>query len=72
MTNAVRTTDGRCIDITELVVRLSAYYDLEGIDDWLASPQKLLGNRSPDSLIAEGRMTEVTQLIDQLDAGAYL
>lgn len=39
---------------------------------WLTSPQPLLGDMTPQALLAAGRKAELLNVIRALDDGAYL
>lgn len=61
-----------CIDTTDIVQELLKLYTLDEVDEWLNTPQELLGGRAPEGLIAEGRSDEVRALIRRINDGAYL
>lgn len=52
--------------------RLATVYKPQGAALWLDSPHRLLGGRSAWSLIQEGNIEPVEQLIDQLESGAFV
>ncbi|MEM6934572.1 MAG: antitoxin Xre/MbcA/ParS toxin-binding domain-containing protein [Pseudomonadota bacterium] len=61
-----------CVDMTDIVERLSAYYTPEEIDDWLNKPHPQLGGETAQAVIARGEKQLVHQIIDRLDADGYL
>jgi hypothetical protein len=56
-------------EIGELLEEL--YPDGAG-DEWLDSPQKLLGGRTPGELLGQDRAEDVLRLLRQISDGAYL
>ena len=59
-------------DLHYVVMRLSEYYNAEEIRAWLyARHPQLSGERAID-LIHQDRSVEVLQILDRLDADAYL
>ena len=52
--------------------RLMGFYTEKEAAAWLCSPQKLLDNRMPLSLIVEGRGDDVLAVIGQLEDGVYV
>ena len=52
--------------------RLSEYYEPEEIRLWLKLPHPQLNGSSPNDKIKEGKANEVIEIIDRLDADAYI
>ena len=52
--------------------RLSDFYTSEEVRLWLHSAHPLLGGERAIDLINQGRTSEVLEVIEQLDSGAYL
>lgn len=61
-----------CTDITDIVDRLSAFYTLDEIDEWLCAPHPQLGGETASAVIARGEKDQVHKVIDRLEADAYL
>lgn len=63
-----------CIsDTLDLVERLAEYYETpEEVAKWFRSPQPLLENLTPETLIAQGRAADLNRVWDSLDAGAFI
>ena len=59
-------------DLRYVVDLLSDYYTPDEIRLWLHVNQPLLGNERAIDLIINNRTDEILQLIERLDAGAYL
>lgn len=62
---AVCQTHMVCVGLAEL-------YTDEELQRWWHTPQRLLGWKSPSSLIFDGRGDEVLRLVNQMREGAYL
>lgn len=58
--------------LSPVMERALKYWELEEADEWLHTPQKLLSDRTPWSLIVAGKTDEIHALFDQIDAGVYL
>lgn len=52
--------------------RLSEFYAPFEIDQWMGSPQKLLGGKTPRELIDDDQGDEVDRLLSQLDDCVYI
>ena len=51
---------------------LGEFYGDSEAEQWMESPHRLLGQKSPRSCIRSGRTNEVWALIDQLRTGAFI
>lgn len=56
-------------DLCELLSRMDEYVVASKEKDWLSSPLKALGGRSPRELIIEGRIRELITEFDRLREG---
>lgn len=61
-----------CTDITDVVERLSRFYSLDEIDDWLSAEHPQLSGESAQAVIARGEKYRVHRVIDRLEADAYI
>ena len=53
--------------ISSIGSRLQRHFRPEKSMEWFCMPHPDLGNKAPAELVAEGRVEEVLELIDQLD-----
>lgn len=58
-------------EVSKLKVFLAEVYHPEGQIIWLFHPNKMLKGEIPMDLIAQGRIKEVTALLDALADGAF-
>jgi len=59
-------------DLRAVVEKLQALYADEEAVEWISEEHKLLGDETVIDLILDGRAGEVMELLDRLEAGAYL
>jgi hypothetical protein len=59
-------------DRERVLTALSEVYRPEGCAIWMRSANPLLGDESPDALIARGETERVLTLIEALTGGAFL
>ena len=57
---------------TEVHERLLDYYTPSEADEWMSSPHPQLEGITPNSAIEGGNVASVLQILDRLDADAYL
>ena len=62
----------RISDLRYVVERLSDYYTPDETRLWLHAPHPLLDQQRAIDVIYDGRTEDVLQIIERLDAGAYL
>jgi len=62
----------RVADLRAVIEKLQTLYTDEEAVKWLYDTQKLLGDESVVDLIMDGRVGEVLELLDRIEAGAYL
>lgn len=66
-------TNGRIIsDLDYVIDRLGDFYTPAEIRTWLYAPHPQLEGRRAIDVIHAGRMTEVLETLDRLEAGVYL
>ena len=58
--------------LQQLSNRLDRLYTGAELVIWLFSPQQLLGDRAPATMIERGEFDEINRLLDQIDEGVYL
>lgn len=64
--------DSRLLASLEIVVnQLAQFMDPEVIPDWLTTPQVEAGGREPIELLRQGALTEVLELVNTTEYGAY-
>lgn len=56
----------------EIHERLLDYYPPGEADEWMSSPHPQLEGKTPNSVIEGGDAESVVQILDRLDADAYL
>lgn len=66
------TTERRLLELAYLTELLADFYTPSEVRMWVFAPQKLLDGQTPAALIREGRLSEVTGVIDQLREGVFL
>jgi uncharacterized protein (DUF2384 family) len=66
------STEKALLELEFIVDQLSDFYEPNEARQWLFSPQKHLGARSPAELIQEGKIDEVRRLVNQLRDAVYL
>lgn len=59
-------------DLHYVIDRLNEYYTADEIRLWLYAPHPQLDGQRAIDVVHAGRMTEVLQVLDRLDAAAYL
>ena len=59
-------------DLRYVMDRLGDFYAPEEIRTWLYAPHPQLEGRRAIDVIHEGRLTEVLETLDRLEAGVYL
>lgn len=59
-------------DLHYVIDRLAEYYSADEIRLWLYAPHPQLEGRRAIDVIHAGNMTEVLEVLDRLDAAAYL
>jgi len=62
----------RLLDLTWLAERMSKLYARDDARLWLFTPHPLLDGARPADRIKEGKLDDVSRVIDQLIAGAYV
>lgn len=60
------------VNMRRMADLLSDLYTPMEAQEWLAAKHPLLQNQVPAKLIADGRVDEVEELIEQLASGAFL
>jgi len=72
-TGAIRPAyDERIRELTEISLLLSETAAPRGVTQWLNAKNRLLGNKRPVDLIAEGRADEVRAAAESFVAGDYV
>ena len=59
-------------DLRAVAEKLQALYTDEEAVEWVCEEQELLGDKSAVDLILDGRVGEVLELLDRIEAGAVL
>jgi len=59
-------------ELNRIRERLGDYYTDQEVEIWLESPQPLLGGEVAADVIMRGDHALVDDILDRLDAGAYL
>jgi uncharacterized protein (DUF2384 family) len=60
------------LNAVDCMTALADFYDAPIARQWMRQPQKLLNDRCPVDLIAEGKGADVYSLIRTMGGGTYL